>query len=246
MLTRRKAHRSLPARAAFAMAGGLLATLTLADTSHATAPDKAQPPTLPQEGEVVDLEVVDLEAVELERELSDKARATRELREVIGRRSQRRIDSLAVPLFSDHSEALWPMQVGIEVASASGEIVLPLSEVVVADGQHTVFSDVIEAPRGSHNFELEIVARHHIGAAIELEYDLAVRQAHFSELTWGNYFLHRLSLAPRPELGPNALAAARADIVEIQERVNEPAHRQMITVDGQRYEIRLYASTLRG
>ncbi|PRQ01313.1 hypothetical protein ENSA5_26840 [Enhygromyxa salina] len=155
-------------------------------------------------------------------------------------------DSLSVPLFSDRSEALWPVEVGLEIASESGEVVVPRRELVVADGQHMIFSEVIATPKGSHAFELELVARHHAGDAIELEYDLFVREARFEELTWTDYLLHRLSLAPRPELGPDALAAARADIVETHGQANEPAHSQSVSVDGALYEIRLYATSLRG
>ncbi len=156
-------------------------------------------------------------------------------------------DSLSIPLFGDRSEALWPLQVGLEVVAVdTGELVVPRRELVVTDGQHTIFSEVIATPSGSHGFELELVARHHAGDAIELEYDLRVRQARFEDLTWTNYLLHRLALAPRPEVGPDALAAARADIVETREGPDEPAHRQTVDVDGQRYEIRLYAASLRG
>lgn len=154
--------------------------------------------------------------------------------------------SLSVPMFGDRSEALWPLQVGLEIVDAAGNVVVPRRELVVADGQHTIFSEVISTPRGSHAFELELVARHHARDAIELEYDLLVRQARFASLTWGDYLMHRLSLAPRPQLGPGAVAAARADIVETQEREHEPAHTQVIAVDGARYEIRLYATSLRG
>jgi hypothetical protein len=154
--------------------------------------------------------------------------------------------SLSVPMFGDRSEALWPLQVGLEIVDAAGQVVVERRELVVSDGQHTIFSEVISTPRGSHAFELELVARHHARDAIELEYDLLVRQARFRSLTWGDYLLHRLSLGPRPQLGPDAIAAARADIVETQEREDEPAHTQVIAVDGARYEIRLYATSLRG
>lgn len=156
------------------------------------------------------------------------------------------VNSLSVPMFGDRSEALWPLQIGLEIVAESGESVVPRHDLVVSDGQHTIFSEVVATSKGTHAFELELVARHHAGDAIELEYDLLVRQARFSGLTWKDYLLHRLSLAPRPELGPNAVAAARADIVETRERPNEPAHRQTLTVDGDRYEIRLYAASLRG
>ena len=154
--------------------------------------------------------------------------------------------SLSVPMFGDRSEALWPLAIGLDVVTDSGVVVVPRREVVVADGQHFTFSEVVSTPRGSHAFELELVARHHARDAIELEYDLVVRQARFASLTWTDYLLHRLSLGPRPQLGPGAVAAARADIVETQEGQDKPAHSQAITVDGARYEIRLYATSLRG
>jgi hypothetical protein len=154
--------------------------------------------------------------------------------------------SLSVPMFGDRSEALWPLQVGLEIVSESGMVVVPRRELVVVDGQHTIFSEVISTPRGSHAFELELVARHHARDAIELEYDLLVRQAKFASLNWRDYLLHRLSLGPRPQLGPGAIAASRADIVETRERPDEPAHKHVIAVDGARYEIRLYAISLRG
>lgn len=157
-----------------------------------------------------------------------------------------RVNSLSIPMFGDRSEALWPLQIGLEIVSESGELVVPRRDLVVSDGQHTIFSEVVATPKGAHAFELELVARHHAGNAIELEYDLHVRQARFRGLTWTDYLLHRLSLAPRPQLGPDAVAAARADIVETREQANEPAHRQTLTVDGDRYEIRLYAASLRG
>jgi hypothetical protein len=156
-------------------------------------------------------------------------------------------DSLSIPLFGDRSEALWPLQVGLEVVVAeTGELVVPRRELVVSDGQHTIFSEVIGTPRGTRGFEVELVARHHAGDAIELEYDLRVREARFEDLSWTDYLLHRLALAPRPQVGPNALAAARADIVETREDHDDPAHCQTVDVDGQRYEIRLYAASLRG
>ena len=213
--------------------------------------EQAEAPSLPdteismEPGLDVDIELDELEP---DQAISDRAGPDVDaIRSAIGRRSSRRIDSLSVALFGDQREALWPMQIGVEVVSASGgEVVVPLRDVVVSDGQHTIFSEVIEAPRGKHTFELELVARHHFGDAIELEYDLDIRQARFESLTWGSYLLHRMALAPRPQVGDDALAAARADIVEIEDRPSEPAHRQIVTVDGQRYEIRLYAETLRG
>lgn len=156
-------------------------------------------------------------------------------------------DSFTVPLFGDRSEALWPLQVGLEIVAVdTGELVVPRRELVVLDGQHTIFSEAIASPRGTRGFEVELVARHHAGDAIELEYDLRVREARFEDLRWSDYLLHRLALAPRPAVGPKALAAARADIVETRDDPDDPAHSQTVDVDGQRYEIRLYAASLRG
>ncbi len=156
-------------------------------------------------------------------------------------------DSLSIPMFGDRSERLWPLQVGLEVVAVeTGEQIVPRRELVVSDGQHTTFSEIVASPSGRAGFELELVARHHAGGAIELEYDLHVREARFEDLSWADYLLHRLALAPRPEVGPEALAAARADIVETREGHDQPAHRQTVDVGGERYEIRLYAASLRG
>ena len=155
--------------------------------------------------------------------------------------------SLSVPMFSDRSEALWPMQIGFEIVDVqSGAIVVPRRGLVVIDGQHTTFAEIIATPRGQRAFEMQIVARHHAGNAIELEYEVLVRQSRFARLTWKAYLLHRLSLAPRPSLGPQAIAAARADIVETRQSLTTPAHTQAVQVDGDRYEIRLYTASLRG
>lgn len=157
--------------------------------------------------------------------------------------------SFAYPMFGDHSEALWPIALAVEIVAVDGdEMSVPARELVVADGQHMTLSEVVATRTGRRVFELEIVARHHAGEAIELEYDLAVRDARFAELNWGNYLMHRLALAPRPEVGPDALAAAQADIVETRAdaRGEAPVHREQVEVDGDRYEIRLYAASLRG
>jgi hypothetical protein len=152
-------------------------------------------------------------------------------------------DSLSVPLFGDRSEALWPIEIGLEVVDvASGEVVVPRRNLVVADGQHTTFSEVVATPRGQQAFEVALTVRHHAEGAIEFEYDLAVREAVFEDLTWGDYLLNRLALAPRPELGPVGLAAARADIVETKRE----ALQEQVMVGGDRYEIRLHARSLRG
>ncbi len=152
-------------------------------------------------------------------------------------------DSLSIPLFSDRSEALWPIEVGMEVVDlTTGEVVVPRRELVVADGQHTTFSEVIATPRGQRDFELALTVRHHAEGALEFEYDLAVREAAFEDLTWSDYLLNRLALAPRPLVGPVGLAAARADIVETKHEALE----EQVTVGSDRYAIRLHARSLRG
>ena len=105
-----------------------------------------------------------------------------------------------------------------------------------------ILSEVVRTPRGQRSFALDVVARHHAGGRIELEYDLLVRDAYFRDLTWRDYLLNRLNLAPRPALGPDAISAARADIVETRKQ----AHSQRFTVAGDQYEIRLSARSMRG
>lgn len=156
-------------------------------------------------------------------------------------------DSFTVPMFGDRSEALWPLEISLEIVSVGADgsetiTVVPLRQLVVADGQHTTFAEIVSTPRGQRAFEIELVARHHAAGKIELEYDLRVRQARFTALTWSDYLLHRLALGPRPSVGPQALAAARADIVETDGDV----HDQRFSVDGDLYEIRLHAQSMRG
>ncbi|MFV8750803.1 hypothetical protein ACNOYE_09655 [Nannocystaceae bacterium ST9] len=152
-------------------------------------------------------------------------------------------NSLAVPLFGDRSEALWPIEIAMEVVDVeTGEVVVPRRDLVVADGQHTTFSEVVATPRGQRAFELAVTVRHHAEGAIEFDYELAVRDAAFEDLTWSDYLLDRLDLAPRPELGPVGLAAARADIVETKLETLQ----ELLSVGGDRYEIRLHARSLRG
>lgn len=152
-------------------------------------------------------------------------------------------DSLSVPLYGDRSEALWPIEVGLEVVEVeSGEIVAPLRPLSVADGQRTTFAEVVAVPQGQRSFEVELRVRHHAAGAIEFEYELAVRDAAFERLTWSDYLLDRLDLAPRPELGPSGLAARRADIVESKAGIV----REEVVLGGVRYEVRLHARSLRG
>lgn len=156
-------------------------------------------------------------------------------------------ESFTAPMFGDRSETLWPLEVGVEILALSpgaghAKTVIPLRQRSIADGQHFFFTEVVDTPRGQRSFRIEVVARYHGGDKIELEYDLVVRQARFAELTWGDYLLHRLALGPRPELGPEVLAAARADIVETVGEV----HGRRFSVDGDLYEIRLQAKSMRG
>ncbi len=152
-------------------------------------------------------------------------------------------DSLSIPLFSDRSESLWPIEVAMEVVDVeTGLVVVPRRDLIVADGQHTTFSEVVATPRGQRAFELALTVRHHAEGAIEFEYDLAVREAVFEDLTWSDYLLNRLALAPRPGVGPIGLAAARADIVETKQETLQ----EQVRVGDDRYEIRLHARSLRG
>lgn len=152
-------------------------------------------------------------------------------------------DSLSVPLFGDRSEALWPIEVGMSVVDlASGEVVVPSRPLVVTDGQHTTFAEVLATPQGQRTFELELAVRHHAEGSLEFEYELAVRDAAFERLTWSDYLLDRLDLAPRPELGPQGVAARRADIVETKREIV----REEVVLGGVRYEVRLHARSLRG
>jgi hypothetical protein len=153
-------------------------------------------------------------------------------------------DNLSVPLFSDQSEALWPVEVTMEIVplSQGASIDTPVHRIVVADGQHLDFEDVIRTPAGQCSFDLRVVARHHANDAVEVEYDLRVAEARYQDMSWSDYLMHRLNLAPRPEVGPSLLSVARADIVAGAART----HSERIEVGGETFEIRISAKSMRG
>lgn len=154
------------------------------------------------------------------------------------------VNMLATSLFADERTSLYPIDVSVDI--------LPLDhdtddasvhrEVVLSDGQWTSFHHAVETPAGVHAFELDLSAHHHARAAIELEYDLRVRETPYVKTTVGAYVLHRLKLGPAPVLGEPRLKVSRADIVETR---GTPV-RKTVTIGDRRYEVRLSAVRLRG
>jgi hypothetical protein len=54
--------------------------------------------------------------------------------------------------------------------------------------------------------------------------------------------LHRLRFGPRPGVGPEQVRVSRADIVTTR---GEP-HVETVEIDGQKYEVRVFALSVRG
>ena len=153
-------------------------------------------------------------------------------------------DNLSVPIFSDQREALWPVEVTMEIVPLSDGVSIdtPVHRIVVADGQHLDFEDVIRTPVGQCSFDVRVVARHHANDKVEVEYDLRVAEARYEDMSWSDYLLHRLNLAPRPEVGPSLLSVARADIVSGARET----HLERIEVGGESFEVRISARSMRG
>ncbi len=164
-------------------------------------------------------------------------------------------DSLATPITVQSADALWPLEVEVTIvpvdaadagtldgdAPARGRSEIT-RKVVVPDGLEVVLSEGLQTPRGKRRFEVKVVARHHPGHTVEIEWDLRVDEAEYRPLSWDKYLLHRLQLAEAAQLGDSLLKVARSDIVSTH---GEPLRKQ-ITLGEDAYEIRIMARSMRG
>ena len=158
-------------------------------------------------------------------------------------------DTLSVALFSDESQALWPVELQLEIvhlnphqSSDVESVEISAERVIAMDGELINFRHQIRTSQAECSFELKVVARHHANQEMEIEYDLQAREARYQPMGWSDYLLHRLNLNARLELGPNRLSVARADIVTGTAKT----HTEIITVGGEDFELRLFARSLRG
>lgn len=161
----------------------------------------------------------------------------------------RATDSLSTPITGEEVRELWPLEVGLQIVPVSeeeeepiAEIPVPTRSVVVPDGSAVHFTSVVETSSGTRQFDLEVTARHHPGDAVELEWDLSVLDSRYRPVSWSGYLLHRLRLGPDLELQDPRLKIARSDIVST---TGEP-FAQIVDIDGETYEIRIFAQTTRG
>lgn len=161
-------------------------------------------------------------------------------------------NSLATPITGRQAQELWPIEVGVEIVRVRGDkavadpesrraVPLPSQIVVVPDGHHLKFSAVVDTAKGRRRFELGVIPRHH-PTTIELEWDLEVRHASFSKIGVGDYLLHRLRMGQRLEHDEEQLKIARADIVTMP----TDGLKERVELDGDIYEIRIFAQTTRG
>jgi hypothetical protein len=162
-------------------------------------------------------------------------------------------DSLAIPITAQMQQELFPVEVGVEIVAVGPPLggpastahtvhVMPESAVTVPDGNKVSFSRAIWTPRGRRAFALDVVAHQHPGGTIEIEWDLLVEDAPYETVSVGEYLLHRLRFGPRPGVGPEVVRVSRADIVATQ----GAPHIETVEIDGQKYEIRLFALSVRG
>ena len=159
-------------------------------------------------------------------------------------------DSLAIPITAQLRQELWPVEVAVEIIAVGPplggesptERVMPTNAVTVPDGNRVSFSRAVWTPRGRRAFAIDVVAHQHPGDEIELEWDLLVEDAPYETVSVGEYLLHRLRFGPRPGVGPEQVRVSRADIVTTR---GEP-HVETVEIDGQKYEIRVFALSVRG
>ena len=154
-------------------------------------------------------------------------------------------ESLATPMTGPRLDALWPIHLEVEIVRLGDDAprtVLPLHVADVPDGHDMKLTSVVRTATGRREFELDVIAHHHPDDAVELEWSLQVHEARYRPIGVSGYLLHRLQLADTLELDDDALKIARADIVSV---VGEPM-RNVVEIDGEPHEIRIFARSLRG
>ncbi len=161
-------------------------------------------------------------------------------------------DSLATPITAELLQELWPVEVAVEIVAIAAPTdlepardpveLLPVRSVTVPDGNRVSFSQGIWTPRGHRDFTVDVVARQHPRERMEIEWDLVVEDAPYQTVSVGDYVLHRLRFGPRPQVGDQQVRISRADIVTTQ---GDP-HVETVEIDGAKYEIRIFALSVRG
>jgi hypothetical protein len=159
-------------------------------------------------------------------------------------------NSLATPITAELRRDLWPVEVAVEIIAVGPplggksptERLMPNNAVTVPDGNRVSFSRAIWTPRGRRAFAIDVVAHQHPRGEMEIEWDLLVEDAPYETVSVGDYLLHRLRFGPRPAVGPEQVRVSRADIVTTR---GEP-HVETVEIDGQKYEIHVFALSMRG
>lgn len=155
--------------------------------------------------------------------------------------------SLSTPITGARLDAMWPIEVDIEIVRIADEpggktkVVLPRHRAKVPDGHAMQLHSVVQTDTGRREFALDVTAHHHPDA-VELEWSLEVLEARYRPIDVASYLLHRLQLDDVLELDEASLAIARADIVEV---TDEP-HTRRVLIGSEVHEIRIFARSARG
>lgn len=161
-------------------------------------------------------------------------------------------DSLATPITAELQQELWPVEVAVQIVAVTdaGALapapepveLMPVDAVTVPDGNRVTLSHAMWTPRGRRMFAIDVVARQHPRAQMEIEWDLVVEDAPYQTVSVGEYLLHRLRFGPRPGVGDQRVRVSRADIVTTR----GGPHVETVEIDGSTYEIRIFALSVRG
>lgn len=155
-------------------------------------------------------------------------------------------ESLATPITGRDLSQLWPISVEVEIvrlgdADLPQRTMLPRQRARVPDGHRFELASAVRTSRGRRHFSIDVVARHHPDA-VELEWNLEVRESNYRTIGVGQYLLHRMQLADVLELEEPGLRIARADIVTTRGETV----RERVVIDGEVHEIRIIARSARG
>ncbi len=159
-------------------------------------------------------------------------------------------NSLATPITAELRQEQWPVELAVEIIAVGPplggdrptERIMPSNPVTVPDGNRVSFARAVWTPRGRRAFSVDVVAHQHPRGEMEIEWDLLVEDAPYEKVSVGDYLLHRLRFGPRPGVEQEQVRVSRADIVTSR---GEP-HVETVEIDGQKYEIHVFAQSVRG
>ncbi len=169
-------------------------------------------------------------------------------------------EAFGISIFSEQSQALWPIQLDVSIARLDTEHEpIEFAPVFVRHGASTRFVQGLAEPSGPREISISLVPRHHARQHVELEIDVVVRDHEAAPKPAGcataaddqgvATLTHNALGVTCPEVSVGARVptlsrtrAIRADLVSVP---SGSGHSISIDLGTERYEIRIGAKSTR-